>query len=117
MLRYIGYPNPYCQIKHISENFDITRHCGAVGTIFPTPGPLAASETIFQSPKPTKNPISRSVIIRTDAPQDLDLVSWSVAKPLPWKMRGYVYDLTFGKDTYVYIINNGLNNLNKVRSS
>ena len=117
MLRYIGDPNPYCQIKHIFENVDITDECGAVETIVSTPGPLAASRTIFQSPEPTQNPIPRSVIIQTNAPQDLDLVSWSVAKPLPWKMSGYVYDLTFGRDTYIYIIDNGLNNLNKVRSS
>ena len=115
MLRYIGDPNPYCQIKHISENVDITDECGAVETIVSTPGPLAASRTIFQSPEPTQNPIPRSIIIQTDAPQDLDLVSWSVAKPLPRKMSGYVYDLTFGRDTYIYIIDNGLNNLNKVR--
>ena len=81
------------------------------------PGPLAASRRMFQSPEPTQNPIPRSVIIQTDAPQDLGLVSWSVAKSLPWKMRGYVYDLTFGRDTYIYVIDNGLNNLNKVRSS
>ena len=47
--------------------------------------------------------------MRSDAPQDLDLVSWPAAKPLPWKMRGYVYDITFGMDTYIYIIDNGVN--------
>ena len=116
ILRYIGDPNPYCQIKHISENLDITDECGAVESIMSTPGPLAASRTKFQSPEPMQNPIPGSVIIQTDAPQDLDLVSWSVAKLLPRKMSGYVYDLTFGRDTYIYIIDNGLNSLNKVRS-
>ena len=117
MLHFIGDPNPYCQIKHISENVDITDDCGALETIMSTPDPLAASRAIFQSPEPTQNPIPRSVIIQTDAPQDLDLVSWSVTKPLPWRMRGYVYDLTFGRDTYIYVIDNDLNNLHKVRSS
>ena len=112
ILRYTAYPNPYCQIKHISENLDITDECGAVETIISTPSPFAAS-----SPEPFRNPIPKSVIIQTDAPQDLDLVSWSVAKLLPRKMNGYVYDLAFGRDTYIYIIDNGLNNLNKVRSS
>ena len=112
MLRFIGDLNPCCQIKHISENVDITDDCGAVETIMATHGPLAR----LQSPEPAQNPIPRSVIIQTDAPQDLDLVSWSVTKPLPWKMKGYVYDLTFGRDCYIYIIDNGLNNLNKVRS-
>lgn len=114
---YIGNPNPCFQIKHISENLEVTRDCGAVESMIPTSDPLAAPRSINQSPEPTKNPIPRSVIIQTDAPQDLDLVSWSVAKPLPRKMSGYVYDLTFGRDTSVYVIDNGLNNLNKVRSN
>ena len=116
MPRCVGHPNTYFQIKYMAENLEITRECGAVETIMPTSGPLAAPRTMFRNPESTINPIPRSVIIQTDAPQDLDLVSWSVAKPLPRKMSGYVYDLTFGTNTYVYVIDNGLNNLNKVRS-
>ena len=96
----------------MSENLEVTSDCGAVETIIP----LAAPRTMFRNPEPIVNPIPQSVIIQTDAPQDLDLVSWSVTKPLPRKMSGYVYDLTFGRNTYVYIIDNGLSNLNKVRS-
>ena len=47
-----------------------------------------------------------------DAPQDLDLVSWPAAMPLPfgpWKMKGYVYDVFSGNGTYIYVIGDGLN--------
>ena len=52
-----------------------------------------------------------------DAPQDLDLVSWPPRKRLPFlgKMQKYVYDLSRGTDTYIYIIDNGLNEDNAVR--
>lgn len=46
-----------------------------------------------------------------DAPQDLDLVSWPPRKRLPvvGKMPCYVYDIARGIDTYIYIIENGIN--------
>lgn len=54
---------------------------------------------------------------QTDAPQDLDLVSWPPRKRLPFlgKMQKYVYDVSRGTDTYIYIIDNGLNEDNAVR--
>lgn len=53
-----------------------------------------------------------------DAPQDLDLVSWPPRKRLPvfGKMPYYRYDVTKGVDTYIYIIDNGINKDNAVRS-
>ena len=52
-----------------------------------------------------------------DAPQDLDLVSWPPRKRLPTsgKMPWFVYDVAKGTDTYVYIIDNGINEGNAVR--
>lgn len=53
-----------------------------------------------------------------DAPQDLDLVSWPPRKRLPvvGKMPCYVYDIARGIDTYIYIIENGINKDNDVRT-
>ena len=52
-----------------------------------------------------------------DAPQDLDLVSWPPRKRLPafGKMPWFVYDIARGIDTYVYVIDNGINEDNAVR--
>ncbi|KAL8692227.1 MAG: hypothetical protein Q9218_002703 [Villophora microphyllina] len=72
----------------------------------------ARSEEALDLPRitPTPRPSPpRSVILQSNAPQDLDLVSWSVVKPPPWKMKGYAYDVNFGQDTYIYVIDNGLN--------
>lgn len=46
-----------------------------------------------------------------DAPQDLDIVSWPPRKRLPLfgKLPWYVYDVARGTDTYIYIIDNGIN--------
>ena len=53
-----------------------------------------------------------------DAPQDLDLVSWPPRKRLPvfGKMPYFVYDIYEGVDTYIYIIDNGINKDNAVRN-
>ena len=52
-----------------------------------------------------------------DAPQDLDLVSWPPRKQLPasGNMPWFVYDVAKGIDTYVYVIDNGINEDNAVR--
>ena len=51
-----------------------------------------------------------------DAPQDLDIVSWPPRKGLPFfgKLPWYLYDVARGTDTYVYIIDNGINMGNDV---
>ena len=51
-----------------------------------------------------------------DAPQDLDIVSWPARKRIPGfgKMPAYVYDVARGVDTYIYIIDNGINQDNAV---
>ena len=51
-----------------------------------------------------------------DAPQDLDIVSWPPRKRLPLfgKLPWYLYDVARGIDTYVYIIDNGINMDNDV---
>lgn len=52
-----------------------------------------------------------------DAPQDLDLVSWPPRKRIPvsGKMPWYIYDIARGVDTFIYIIDNGINMDNRVR--
>ena len=52
-----------------------------------------------------------------DAPQDLDLVSWPPRKRLPasGNMPWFVYDVARGTDTYIYVIDNGINEDNDVR--
>ena len=51
-----------------------------------------------------------------DAPQDLDLVSWPPRKRLPaGNMPYFVYDVARGIDTYVYVIDDGINEDNAVR--
>ena len=51
-----------------------------------------------------------------DAPQDLDIVSWPPRKRLPLfgKLPWYYYDVARGVDTYIYIIDNGINQDNNV---
>ena len=46
-----------------------------------------------------------------DAPLDLDIVSWPPRKRLPvsGNWPGYWYDVARGVDTYIYIIDNGIN--------
>lgn len=53
-----------------------------------------------------------------DAPQDLDLVSWPPRKRIPvfGKMPWYRYDVARGTDTFIYIIDNGINKDNAVRA-
>lgn len=53
-----------------------------------------------------------------DAPQDLKLVSWPPRTRIPLfrKMPFYVYDVAMGTDTYIYIIDNGINKDNAVRT-
>ena len=55
--------------------------------------------------------------IQSDAPQDLDLVSWPPRKRLPafGNLPFFVYDVARGIDTYVYVIDNGINEDNAVR--
>ena len=54
-----------------------------------------------------------------DAPQDLDIVSWPPRKRLPLfgKLPWYLYDVARGVDTYIYIIDNGINQDNNVSST
>ena len=54
--------------------------------------------------------------MQRDAPQDLGLVSWAAAKHLPWRrIQGYVYNVFWGRYTYIYLIENGLNYNHRVR--
>ena len=52
-----------------------------------------------------------------NAPQDLDLVSWPPSKVWTANMPGYDYDVTMGVDTYIYVIDHGINMFNRVTPS
>lgn len=54
------------------------------------------------SPKP-------AIVRQKDAPQDLDLVSWPPQKTWAKSMPGYDYEVGAGVDTYIYVIDNGVN--------
>ena len=101
------------QIKNILENEVASKDCEATIASFEE----VAVDTSSTSSKTTSTPRppqpARSIIFQPDAPQDLDLVSWSVAKLLPWSMKGYACDVNFGRNTYIYIIDNGLNQMHR----
>ncbi|KAL8778971.1 MAG: hypothetical protein Q9213_007156 [Squamulea squamosa] len=70
----------------------------------------ATTDTTTTSiPAPTRTPTPRRNVMQRAAPQDLDLVSWPPGRFLPWKMKGYVYDVVSGDDTYIYVIGDGIN--------
>lgn len=80
----------------------------------------ASGSTIASSTAPNQAIPELKLPLRSqrDAPQDLDLVSWPPRKRLPTsgKMPWYIYDVARGTDTYIYIIGNGINKDNAVRT-
>ena len=93
------------QAEYVLQNEIVSRDCSVESSSNPQASSAAPQPTL--PPRPPKPP--RTVILQSNAPQDLDLISWSPVKPLPWRMKGYVYDPSFGRDTYLYVIDNGLN--------
>ena len=58
----------------------------------------------------------RDIAKQKDASADLRLVSWPADKDLPffWNRQPYVYDDAKGRDTYVYVIDEGVNTQHSV---
>ena len=85
-----------------------TEEVSANASAFTTAGGMRSSKA-----NPPLNFPDRS---QRDAPQDLDIVSWPARKRIPGfgKMPAYVYDIARGVDTYIYIIDNGINQDNAV---
>ncbi len=81
--------------------------------IDPVPENIGGSTT---KPAPTPTPLPRRAVMQRGAPQDLDLVSWPAGKMLPRKLKGYVYDVLPGLETYLYMIGDGLNLEHRVGS-
>lgn len=73
-----------------------------------TLGPIAANASTSNSPM-APAPVPKRIVMQRDAPQDLDLVSWKSGLPLPYRMKGYVYDVLMGTGTYIYVIGGGIN--------
>ena len=104
----------FLQVNAVMENGIVAQNCGPS---FVNASAIAtANRTLPKgaSPEELKLPF-RS---QRDAPQDLDLVSWPPRRRIPavGKMPWYVYDVARGTDTYIYIIDNGINTNNPVRN-
>ena len=83
-----------------------------------SPTNVSASTTVNSTQGTEANPqLKIPMRSQRDAPQDLDLVSWPPRKRLPasGNMPWFVYDVARGVDTYVYVIDNGINEDNAVR--
>ena len=93
------------QGEYVLLNEIVSRDCRVDLSSNPQANSAAAQPTL----RPRPPPPPRTVILQPNAPQDLGLISWPSVKPLPWRMKGYVYDPSFGTDTYLYVIDNGLN--------
>ena len=99
------------QVDAVIENRIVaknTEEVSANASAFMTAGGMRSSKA-----NPPLNFPDRS---QRDAPQDLDIVSWPARKRIPGfgKMPAYVYDIARGVDTYIYIIDNGINQDNAV---
>lgn len=95
------------------ENVLVAQNCG--GSLTNSSSFTSANSTgSSQEKSELKGPFRQ----QRDAPQDLDLVSWPPGKRLPvlGKMPYYRYDVAKGIDTYIYIIDNGINIDNAVRA-
>ena len=90
------------------ENVIVAQNCD---------GSLANLST-FASANSTEPELKLPFRKQQDAPQDLKLVSWPPRKRLPviGKIPSYRYDVAKGIDTYIYIIDNGINKDNAVRA-
>ena len=75
-----------------------------------------ATEASNTSDPKAQGPSNAPFKWQTDASKDLNLISWPPGKALPEKYRGYVYDVAGGIGTYIYVISNGINVQNPVRS-
>ena len=95
------------------ENVIVAQNCGESSTNFSAVTTADSTGSDQASPE-LKLPLRR----QRDAPQDLDLVSWPPhkLKPLFGKLKWYMYDVGRGVDTYIYIIDNGINKDNAVRT-
>ena len=49
-----------------------------------------------------------------DAPRDIGMISSSLNTLLPWKLRGWLYEIGAGIETYICVIDNGINVHNRV---
>ena len=95
--------NVRAQVEEVLKNSIVAVNCGEV----------AANATLgIQYGNETLN--DGSTVRQKDAPQDLDLVSWPPSKNWVKKMPGYDYEVAAGFDTYVYIIDLGINMLSTV---
>ena len=92
------------------ENVIVSQNCGD------SPSTFTAANTTGSDQASPELKLPRRY--QPDAPQDLDLVSWPPSKRVPVidGMKWYVYDIARGTDTYIYIIDNGINKDNAVRA-
>ena len=94
------------------ENVVVAQNCGESfknASAFMTANSTGSDEASLERRRPLRS--------QRDAPQDLDLVSWPRRKRIPvfGKMPWYIYDVARGVDTFIYILDSGINVDNSVR--
>ena len=99
------------KVSAVVENTNVDQHCGLV----------SLNKSLVSDQKSTATTVAQvplNGILQADAPQDLDLISWPPERKLPFfgNMEGYVYNPLEGVDTYIYIIDWGINPQHTVRS-
>lgn len=100
----------FLKVSAVVENANVDQNCG----------PVSLNKSLISDPNFTATTVAQegNVILQTDAPQDLDLISWPPGRKLPYfgNMEGYAYQPLEGVDTYIYIIDWGINPQHTVRS-
>ena len=101
----------FLKVSAVVENNDVDQNCG----------PISLNESLVSDLNFTATTVAQpqlNGILQADAPQDLDLISWPPERKLPFfgNMEGYVYNPLEGVDTYIYIIDWGINPQHTVRS-
>lgn len=101
----------FLKVSAVVENTNVDQNCG----------PVSLNKSLISDPNFTATTVAQAglnVILQTDAPQDLDLISWPPGRKLPFfgEMEGYAYSPLEGVDTYIYIIDWGINPQHTVRS-
>ena len=105
------------QVSSVLENVEV-----AENTVegIPATSTANSSRNVTRFASLTRNDgisgLPPNVLRQADAPQDLNVLSWPPWKSLPRRFPGYVYDVTKGVRTWIYVIDNGLNPQNSVRS-
>lgn len=111
MPTFMEQSDVYLKVASIIENTYMTTN---EGKALPHAGVTRSSKKLNGLFNITVNG-TNSIKFDPRAPLDLSVVSWPPRKKLPWWLsEGYTYDEAFGDETYIYVIDNGVNIRNPV---